>query len=120
MTVYVTLDDLLERVAATGGIVRDIGLMDSAVARPRASAFGEEAYPSLAEKAAALLHSIAQNQALLDGNKRLALGAALLMLHLNDARSAAADDDLFELMIDLSSGLNDVSKIAERLRVVNR
>jgi len=118
VTVYVTLEDLLERVADTGLVVRDMGLLDSAAARPQASIFGEEAYPTLAEKAAALMHSIAQNQALLDGNKRLALGSALLMLHLDDARSAASHDELFDLVLDMSSGLNDVATIAERLKVV--
>jgi death on curing protein len=120
VTVYIELEDLLERVASSGGVVRDLGLLDAAVARPQASVFGEDAYPTLAEKAAALMHSIAQNQALLDGNKRLALGSALLMLHLNEHRSAASHDDLFDLMIDMAKGLDDVSVIAGRLAVVRR
>lgn len=117
MTVFLSLEDLLERVAATGGVVRDVGLLESAAARPQASVFGQDAYPTLAEKAAALLHSLAQNQALLDGNKRLALGSALLMLRLNGARSQTSSDELFDLMMDMANGLSDVSKIAERLRV---
>jgi death-on-curing protein len=119
VTVFVTLEDLLDRIARTGGVVRDLGLLEAAVARPQASAFGEDAYPSLAHKAAALLHSIAQYQALLDGNKRLALGSALLMLRLNGARSAATHDDLFDLMIDMADGLDDIDSIADRLRVVH-
>jgi death-on-curing protein len=117
VTVFVTLEDLLDRVARTGGVVRDMGLLEAAAARPRASAFGQDAYPTLAHQAAALLHSIAQSQALLDGNKRLALGAALLMLRLNDARSSATHDELFDLMIDIAEGLDDITVIAERLRV---
>jgi death-on-curing protein len=117
VTVSVTLEDLLDRVARTGGVVRDMGLLEAAAARPRASAFGQDAYATLAQKAAALLHSIAQSQALLDGNKRLALGAALLMLRLNDARSSATHDELFDLMIDIAAGLDDIPTIAERLDV---
>lgn len=64
--------------------VRDIGLLESAVARPRASAFGEDAYPTLHLKAAALLESLARNHALVDGNKRLAWVATRLFLVFND------------------------------------
>ena len=117
MTVYVTLEDLLERIAATGGVVGDLGLLGAAVARPQASAFGQDAYPYLATKSAALLHSIAQYQALVDGNKRLALGSTLLMLRLNGARSTASHGELFDLMIDMAAGLDDIPTIAERLRV---
>jgi death-on-curing protein len=117
VTVFVTLEDLLDRVARTGGVVRDMGLLEAAAARPRASAFGQDAYPTLAQKAAALLHSIAQSQALLDGIKRLGLGTALLMLRLNDARSSATHDELFDLMIDIAAGLDDIPTIAERLHV---
>jgi death-on-curing protein len=118
VTVFVTLEDLLDRVARTGAVVRDMGLLEAAAARPRASAFGQDAYPTLARKAAALLHSIAQSRALLDGNKRLAVGATLLMLRLNDARSSATDGELFDLIIDMSAGLDDVTTIADRLHVV--
>lgn len=117
MTRYLTLEDVLEQVASTGGIVRDIGLLESAVARPKASVFGQDAYATLAEKAAALMHSIAQNQALVDGNKRLALTSTLVLLRLNGARSAASKDELFDLMMDMADGLSDVQKIASRLKV---
>lgn len=64
--------------------VRDIGLLESAVARPRAAAFGEDAYPTLHLKAAALLEPLARNHALVDGNKRLAWVATRLFLVFND------------------------------------
>ncbi len=60
--------------------VRDLGLLQSAAARPQASAFGEDAYPSLLEKSAALVHSIARNHALVDGNKRLTLAGLIALL----------------------------------------
>jgi prophage maintenance system killer protein len=64
----------------------------------------------VAQWSAALLHSIALYQALLDGSERLALGAALLMLRLNDARSSATHDELFDLMIDIADGPGDVRR----------
>ena len=57
-------------------MVGDYGLIDSALARPRASVFGQGAYPDLHLKVAALLHSLARNHALVDGNKRLAWTSA--------------------------------------------
>ena len=53
--------------------MRDYGLLEAAVARPQAAVFGKDAYPDLDSKARALLHSVARNHALIDGNKRLAL-----------------------------------------------
>jgi Fic/DOC family len=75
MTDFLDLEDLLDIARATLGWdpeVRDYGLLESALARPRASVFGRDAYPELHLKAAALLHSLARNHALVDGNKRMA------------------------------------------------
>jgi len=71
---YLELADILKlgREIIADFRVREIGLLESAVARPKTSVFGEDAYLSFAEKTAALLHSIARNHALIDGNKRLA------------------------------------------------
>jgi death on curing protein len=84
---YLDLDDLEKIAIAVTGLrpppVRDWGLMESSLARPQASVFGVEAYPSLHEKVAALLHSLARNHAMLDGNKRLAYAAAKQMYGLN-------------------------------------
>jgi death on curing protein len=66
--------------------VRHLELLEAAVARPSASAFGEDAYPTLAEKAAALLHSVARNHPFTDGNKRTATLSALMMLAANGQR----------------------------------
>ncbi|MBE7189946.1 type II toxin-antitoxin system death-on-curing family toxin [Jatrophihabitans endophyticus] len=87
MTVYLDLDDLMAAAAAalapSDVLVRDLGLLESALARPQASAFGEDAYPDLLTKAAALLESLARNHALIDGNKRLAWVGMRLFLVLN-------------------------------------
>jgi death-on-curing protein len=74
VTQHLDLDDLLAAAEAAVGRapeVRDYGLLESALARPQSTVFGEDAYPGLHEKAAALLHSLVSNHALIDGNKRL-------------------------------------------------
>ena len=98
--------------------MRDIGLLDSAAARPRSTAFGREAYPTLDLKAAALLHSITGNDALVDGNKRLGWLAAVVFLDLNDFGPALTDDEAFGLVMDVAAGNADVEEIAERLCVM--
>jgi death-on-curing protein len=115
---YLDLEDLLRLVRLLGaGPVRDVGLLDSAAARPRSTAFGTDAYPTLALKAAALLHSIAGNHALVDGNKRLAWLATVVFLDLNGAATALADDAAFALVMDVAAGAVDVPDIADRLDV---
>ena len=81
--IYLDLDSLLHIATRTlegEPVVRRHGLLESALARPQASVFGQDAYPELEHKAAALLHSLARNHALVDGNKRLALAATLAFL----------------------------------------
>ncbi len=113
---YLDLEDLLGLVRRLdAGPVRDIGLLDSAAARAQSSAFGEDAYPSLGLKAAALPHSIAHNHALVDGNKRLAWLATAVFLDLNGSPPDLTDDAAFELVMDVAQGLLDVEQIAVRL-----
>lgn len=118
-TDHLTEDDLAALIEAELGgqhVVRDAGLLAAALARPQATAFGEPAYPTLFEQAAALLHSLVTSHPLVDGNKRLGLAAALLLLALNGVRLAASDDDLFRLTMDVASGgLRDVALIAAQL-----
>lgn len=84
MSEFLSLEDLLRIVEAAGlGPVRDVGLLDSAAHRPQTSMFGQDAYPDLASKAAALLHSLAHNQPLGDGNKRLAWLAMVVFFAVN-------------------------------------
>ena len=120
MTEYLDLDDLLEiaRHAVAGKVVvRDYGLLESALARPRAWVFGQEAYEDLHHKAAALLHSLARNHALVDGNKRLAWTACLTFLAINGRRISATEDERFDFVIRVATGLEqDLDKIAEQLR----
>jgi death-on-curing protein len=118
---YLELDDLLVLVRALGaGPVRDVGLLDSAIARPRATAFGQDAYPTLPLKAAALLHSLAWNHSLVDGNKRLGWLATVVFLDLNAHQPDLEDDAAFRLVMDVAAGTSEVEEIAARLRVVPR
>lgn len=98
-------------------LVRDHGLLGSAAARPPTTVFGADAYPTLAEKAAALLHSVAMNHALIDGNKRLALAATITFLGVNGMRLTLTNDQAYELIISVASGqLREVSDIAAVLQ----
>lgn len=121
MTRYLDLESLLILARQLGvGPVRDVGLLSSALGRVEATVFGAEAYPSVSLKAAALLQSLTGNHALVDGNKRLALNATLTFLKLNGHRIGLSRDEVYDLMIDVASGLREVEVIAERLRVVPR
>ena len=120
MTEHVDLEDLLvaaEAVLGRPADVRDIGILEAAAARPRASVYGEDAYPDLPTKAAALLHSIVTGHALIDGNKRLGWVSARLLYRLNGEDLRAPVDEAFDLVASIASGdLRDVRDIAERLR----
>lgn len=119
MTTFLTVDDLLLITGdAVGGqfFVRDYGLLASACARPQTTVFGGDAYPTMHLKAASLLHSLACNHPLLDGNKRLAWLATFVFLDLNGHRVVASQDGVVELVLAVADGtLRDVEKIAERL-----
>ena len=115
--VYLDLEDLLVFTDLLGaGPVRDPGLLDSACARARSSAFGMDAYPTLELKAAALLHSICGNHALVDGNKRLGLVATVTFLRANGRQFHLDNDESFALVMEVAEGRLDVPEIAARLR----
>ncbi|MDE0162139.1 MAG: Fic family protein [Acidimicrobiaceae bacterium] len=117
---YLDTEDLLEltrRLLGDPPPVRDVGLLGAAAARPQASAFGEDAYPDVWTKAGALLHSIVNNHPLIDGNKRLGWLAASVFLELNDASvRAAANDDVYELVMAVAAGALSVDDIATALQ----
>ena len=115
---YLDLEDVMELVQVLSvGPVRDVGLLDSALNRPRSSAFGEDAYPTIILKAAAHLHSMAKNHALVDGNKRLAWLCTVVFCDLNGMTLHISDDDAFQLVWDIASSETDLLEIAERLRL---
>jgi death on curing protein len=118
--IYLTLPELLhvaDRILGSGYVVRDYGLLEAALARPQATAFGKDAYPDPDAKAAALLHSIARNHALIDGNKRLALGAVIAFYGLNGRRLTLTNDEAYTLVVSVAAGqLDDVDTIAAILQ----
>lgn len=121
MTYYLSLDEAMRIAeAAIGGApeVRDIGLIESALARPQASAFGDDAYPTLDEKAAALLQSLVLNHGLVDGNKRLGFSCASVFLTINGMPLNLDDKtEAYDLVIAVAtSELSDVVGIAARMR----
>ena len=117
-TEYLSLEDLLDLVNALGvGPVRDLGLLDSACHRPQASFFGHEAYATLTAKAAALMHSLASNHPLVDGNKRLALLATVVFLRISGYVLNLTDDEAFELTMSVAAGLLDADGIQKQLRL---
>jgi death-on-curing protein len=118
MTEYLELRDGLRMVRRLEiGPVRDLGLLDSAFARPRTTLFGVDAYESLELKAAALLHSLVSNHALVDGNKRLAWLATVVFLDLNDHETSLDDEAAFTLVWDAASGTLDLEHIATALAI---
>jgi death-on-curing protein len=120
MVEYLTLDDLLDvaRMAVRQEVlVRDAGLLEAAAVRPATSVFGEDAYPDLYVKSAALLHSLVGNHALIDGNKRLAWAAARTFLRINGVRVVAPQDDAVDFVVAIAAGeIDSLEKIAEQLR----
>ena len=119
---YLSADDILEIAASVLPTleVRDIGLLESAASRPRTSAFGTDAYPSFAEKVAALIHSLARNHPLVDGNKRLAWSAGRVFCLLNGRDLELSVDDAEALIVGAARGELDVPALAERIASVVR
>jgi death on curing protein len=117
--IYLTEPELLAIAARVVDevLVRDHGLISSAAARPQASAFGEDAYPDLETKAAALLQSITRNHALIDGNKPLGLAATIAFLGVNGRSLTLSEDEAYDLVIAVATGeLSEVEEIGAVLR----
>ncbi len=121
---YLTFEDALELCRLLGEhfgvpvVVRDEGLLDSALHRPISGYGDHEAYPDLPRKAAALLDSVANNHALVDGNKRLAWMATDVFLRINGCRPDLSPDEATTLVLDVAAGKRGVDEVAERLRLV--
>ena len=122
MTEYLSVEDVLAIAAIAIGavpLIRDVGLLDSACHRPAAQAWGDDAYPDLLTKAAALLQSLTNNHALVDGNKRTAWLATVVFLRLNGATVTAVDGyDSFPARMVLAvatAELRDVATIRAAL-----
>ncbi|WP_380168755.1 type II toxin-antitoxin system death-on-curing family toxin [Jannaschia sp. R86511] len=115
---HLDVEDLLRLTRILGaGPVRDLGLLDAAANRPRASAFGEDAYPTVAAKAAALLHSVVSSHPLVDGNKRLGWLACVVYLDLHGLRPDLTDEAAFQIVMRVAEGgADDIAALADALR----
>jgi len=115
---FLTVDDVWQIAdgALPQVIVRDAGLLQSAVARPMTFVFGTDAYPTFAEKAAALMHSLARNHALLDGNKRMAWAATRVSCLLNGRDLVFSVDEAESTVLQVAAGHLDVPELAAILR----
>jgi death-on-curing protein len=115
------VDEILtiaRKVNGTERSVRDMGLLVSAIERPRTNLFGAELYPTLHEKAAALLHSVARNRALIDGNKRTARLAMRVFLRFNGVSAGNVPPPVSvagPFVEDVAQDTIDVPAIAKRL-----
>jgi len=121
-TEFLNLDDVLDlcrKLLGDPPPVRDIGLLGSAVARPQTTLGEEDAYPTITEKAAALLQSLVINHALIDGNKRLGWLATAVFLEINNFSVAhVPNDDVYELVMHVASSNPPLSDIVQRLRAM--
>ncbi|OBG75340.1 MULTISPECIES: type II toxin-antitoxin system death-on-curing family toxin [unclassified Mycobacterium] len=120
MTIWLTTDNVQyfnERFVGPDKL-RDFGLLEAAVMRPQATAFGDDAYPSLHEKAAALLHSLARNHPFVDGNKRTGWAAVTVFYRINGYTVADEIDpgQVVGLVVDVAEGQIDVPAIAATLK----
>jgi len=110
---YLTEDEALAVVNRLGFHVRDLGLLGSALARPRASAFGEDAYPDLITKAAAMFESLVRNHALFDGNKRLSVVLTWTFLLNNGTELVHGEDEAFDFVVVTAAGERTLEEIRE-------
>lgn len=122
MIVYISLDevlaihdDMVERYGGSFGI-RDLGLIQSAIARPQATFGGEDLYFTMIDKAAALFHSLIFNHAFTDGNKRTSLTSTARFLHLNGLELNADDQELIDFPLRVENKHLDIEEIAEWLK----
>lgn len=115
---YLDLHDLIEIGKSLIGDfrIRDEGLLESAAMRPQTTIYGEDAYPNFEEKVASLIHSLARNHALIDGNKRIAWSAGRIFCLMNGRDLKMPIDDAEKMILDIAKGDIDVADIATILK----
>lgn len=112
MTRYLDLEVFVKQCERQGFVVRDLGLVQSALSRPETSLFGEPAYPSIDLKGAALMESLARNHPFFDGNKRSAWFGLNYFLELNGWEIDALEDDSFDYILGVATGELTLSESA--------
>lgn len=119
---YLTAEQVIRinEVEVGPNLLADFGLVDAAVQRPMQSAFGQDAYPSIHDKAAALFHSLVKNHAFIDGNKRTAVVALGVFLRLNGWKLAAEQGQIVDLTVGVADGTIDIVTLAGMLKDLTR
>lgn len=112
MTAYLDLEDALQLIARAGFYVKDLGLLGSALARPKTTLFGEDAYPSLELKAAALMHSLIKNHPMVDGNKRTSWFMVTAFLFINGYDLLMDTETALRLTLGLATDELDLKEAA--------
>lgn len=112
-------DQSIKRYGGSSGL-RDLGLLESAIARPRSSFDGKDLYRSVFEKSAALMHSLLKNHAFVDGNKRTALASAGIFLRLNGYRLVNTHEKELEFALNVENGSLSIEEIAAWFRKYTR
>ena len=116
---YLDLDDVIGlagRLLGDPPPIRDVGLLGAAIARPQTTVGSEDAYPSVWLKAAALLQSVVNNHALVDGNKRLGWLATAVFLEINGSSVAGAgNQSVYDLVMEVAASGPPVEQIADAL-----
>ena len=122
LTCDIVLEIHAEALAQFGGAggVRDLALLESAVAAPQSSFGGQSPYTDLSEIAAAYLFYLCRNHAFVDGNKRTALGACLVFLRLNGVETPPDSSDWEELTLDVAGSRTDRDETTAKLRKLLR
>ncbi|CAB4856333.1 MAG: type II toxin-antitoxin system death-on-curing family toxin [Actinobacteria bacterium] len=115
---FLDLQDLIEigKSLISDFRIRDEGLLESAAMRPQTTIYGEDAYPTFEEKVASLIHSLARNHALIDGNKRIAWSAGRVFCLMNGRDLNMPIDDAEKMILDIAKGVIDVADIAVLLK----
>jgi len=112
VTYFLDLDDALDQIHFLGFHVRDVGLLQSSLARPNTTLYGADAYASRDLKAAALMHSIVTSRPLIDGNKRTAWALMITFVLLNGFEVVAETDDAFDFVLGVATESRDLDSIA--------
>jgi death-on-curing protein len=113
LTRFVSFEAAQQIVQYHGFYIKDAGLLGSAIARPSTSLFGGDAYPAFELKAAAMMHSVIKNHALVDGNKRTAWSLFYFFLYINDVGHTMNDDQGFDLVLGLATDKYTIEQAAE-------
>jgi death on curing protein len=113
---YLDLEDALQLIARAGFYVKDVGLLDSALARPRTSLFGDDAYPEIELKGAAMMHSLIKNHPMVDGNKRTSWFMLTAFLFINGFHIEMSTEQALTLTLGLATDELTLDEAASLIR----